>query len=114
MQHFVYYPQEKLKSYGKRIDDEGTSAECFHSAFDESPASEDGKLKNGHLFVGIILFSDGSTIVKMQKHSEYPLLTTVLNLSIECRKKVEAWRLVSLLLPDIEVSNLEKIQIYQI
>jgi hypothetical protein len=27
---------------------------------------------------------------------------------------VEAWRLVSLLLPDIEVSNLEKIQIYQI
>ena len=99
MQHFVYYPQEKLKSYGKRIYNEATSAEWFNSAFDESPASEDGKLKNGHLaFVGIILFSDGSTTIdKMQKHSEHPLLKTVLNLSIECRKKVEAWQLVSML-----------------
>ena len=31
----------------------------------------------------------------------------MLNLSIECRKKVEAWKLVSLL-PDVEVSDLEK------
>ena len=56
MQHFVYYPQEKITTCGKCIEDEATSAEWFHSAFDDSPASEDGKLKNGHLFVGIILF----------------------------------------------------------
>jgi hypothetical protein len=31
----------------------------------------------------------------------------MLNLSIECRKKLEAWQLVSLL-PDVEVSDLEK------
>ena len=109
MQHFVYYPQEKITTCGKCIYDEATSAEWFHFAFDDSPASEDGKLKNGHLaFVGIILFSDGSTTIdKMQKHSEHPLLITMLNLSIECRKKLEAWQLVSLL-PDVEVSDLEK------
>ena len=107
MQHFVYYPQEKFTTCGKRIYDETTSAEWFHSAFNESHASEDGKLKAGHLFVGIGLFSDGSAIDKMQKHSEHPLLITMLNLSIECRKKVEAWQLVSLL-PDVEISDLEK------
>jgi hypothetical protein len=58
--------------------------------------------------VGIILFSDGSAIDKMQKHSEHPLRIAMLNLSsIECRKKVEAWQLVSLL-PDVEVRDLEK------
>ena len=85
MQHFVCYPQEKFTTCGKRIYDETTSAEWtewFHSAFNESHASEDGKLKAGHLFVGIGLFSDGSAIDKMQKHSEHPLLKTMLNLSI--------------------------------
>ena len=56
MQHFVCYPQEKFTTCGKRIYDETTSAEWtewFHSAFNESHASEDGKLKAGHLFVGI-------------------------------------------------------------
>ena len=113
MQHFVYYPQEKFTTCGKRIYDETTSAEWFHSAFNESHASEDGKLKAGHLSVGIGFFSDGSAIDKMQKHSEHPLLITILNLSIECRKKVEARQLVSLL-SDVEVIDLKKIQIYQI
>jgi len=47
-QHFVYYPQEKLTTCGKRIYDEATSAEFFHSVFNDSPVSEDRKLKNGH------------------------------------------------------------------
>ena len=42
MQHFVYNPQEKFTTCGKRIFDETTSAEWFHSAFNESHASEDG------------------------------------------------------------------------
>ena len=65
MQHFVYYPQEKFTTCGKRIYNEATSAEWFHSAFNESHASEDGKLKAGHLFLGIGLLSDGSAIDKM-------------------------------------------------
>ena len=81
----------------------------FSLSFNESHASEDGKLKDGYLFVGIGLFSDESAIDKMQKHSEHPLLITMLNLSIECSKKVEAWQLVSLL-PDVEVSDLKKIK----
>ena len=74
MYHLVYSPQEKLTTCGIHINDEATSAEWFYSAFNDSPASENGKLKNGHLFVGIILFSDdGSAIDKMQKHSDHPL-----------------------------------------
>ena len=41
------------------------------------------------------------------KHSEHPFLLTMLNLTLEGRKKVDGWQLVSLLL-DIEVSDLEK------
>ena len=41
------------------------------------------------------------------KHSEHPFLQTMLNLTLEGRKKVDGWQLVSLL-PDIEVSDLEK------
>ena len=41
------------------------------------------------------------------KHSEHPFLLTMLNLTLEGRKKVDGWQLVSLL-PDIEVSDLEK------
>ena len=96
---FVYYPQNNSQLAG--------NASTIHSAFNDSQASEDGKLKAGYVFVGIGLFIDGSLIEKMQKHSEHPLSITMLNLSIECRKKVEAWQLVSLLL-DVEVSDLEK------
>ena len=41
------------------------------------------------------------------KHSEHPFLLTKLNLTLEGRKKVDGWQLVYLL-PDIEVSDLEK------
>ena len=42
------------------------------------------------------------------KHSEHPFLLTMLNLMLEQgREKVDGWHLVSLL-PDIEVSDLEK------
>ena len=53
-------------------------------------------------------FSDGSPIDKQMKHSEHPFLLTMLNLMLEQgREKVDGWHLVSLL-PDIEVSDLEK------
>jgi hypothetical protein len=50
---------------------------------------------------------DGSPIDKQMRHSEHPFLLTMLNLTLERRKKVDGWQLVSLL-PDIEVSDLEK------
>jgi hypothetical protein len=58
--------------------------------------------------VALTVFSGGSPIDKQMKHSEHPFLVlTILNLTLEGRKKVDAWQLVSLL-PDIEVSDLEK------
>jgi hypothetical protein len=45
MYHLVYSPQEKLTTCGIHINDEATSAERFYSAFNDSPASENGKLK---------------------------------------------------------------------
>ena len=89
------------------IYDEVTSATWFENAFNNSPASENGVLKTGCLFVALAVFSDGSPIDKQMKHSEHPFLLTMLNLTLEGRKKVDGWQLVSLL-PDIEVSDLEK------
>ena len=63
-------------------------------------------LKTGCLFVALAVFSDGSPIDKQMKHSEHLFLLTMLNLTLEGRKKVDGWQLVSLL-PDlhIEVSD---------
>ena len=108
MEHFVCHPQRKLTNCGKRIYDEVTSATWFENAFNNSKATENGVLKPGHLFVALTVFSDGSPIDKQMKHSEHPFLLTILNLMLEGRKKVDAWQLVSLL-PDIEVSDLEKL-----
>ena len=57
--------------------------------------------------MALTVFSDGSPIDKQMKHSEHPFLVTVLNLTLEGRKKVDALQLVSLL-PDIEAIDLEK------
>ena len=66
-------------------------------------------LKTGYLFVALAVFSDGSPIDKQMKHSEHPCLLTMLNLTLEGRKKVDGWNWVSLLPePHIEVSDLEK------
>ena len=43
------------------------------------------------------------------KNSEHPLLQTILNLTLECHQSSDSWMLVSLL-PDLEVSDLEKSQ----
>jgi hypothetical protein len=107
MEHFVCYPQRKLTNCGKRIYDEVTSATWFENDFNNSKATENGVLKPGHLFVALTVFSDGSPIDKQMKHSEHPFLLTILNLTLEERKKVDAWQLVSLL-PDIKERDLEK------
>jgi len=86
MQHFVCHPQVKLTTCGERIYDEVTSATWFENAFNKSPASENGVLKTGCLFVALAVFSDGSPIDKQMKHSEHPLLLTMLNLTLEGRK----------------------------
>ena len=88
MQHFVRHPQVKLTTCGERIYDEVTSATWFENAFNNSPASENGVLKTGCLFVALAVFSDGSPIDKQMKHSEHPFLLTMLNLTLEGRKKL--------------------------
>ena len=70
------------------IYDEVTSATWFENAFNNSPASENGVLKTGCLFVALAVFSDGSPIDKQMKHSEHPFLLTMLNLTLEGRKKL--------------------------
>ena len=57
--------------------------------------------------MALTVFSDGSPIDKQMKHSEHPFLLTILNLTLEGKKKIDAWQLVSLS-PNIEVSDLEK------
>jgi hypothetical protein len=72
------------------IYDEVTSATWFENAFNNSPASENGvvEAKTGCLFVALAVFSDGSPIDKQMKHSEHPFLLTMLNLTLEGRKKL--------------------------
>ena len=79
------------------IYDEVTSATWFENAFNNSPASENGVLKTGCLFVALAVFSDGegSPIDKQMKHSEHPFLLTMLNLTLEGREKMDGWQLVS-------------------
>ena len=65
-------------------------------------------LKTGCLFVALAVFSDGSPIDKQMKHSEHlPVFADNVKLNVRRKKKVDGWQLVSLL-PDIEVSDLEK------
>jgi hypothetical protein len=47
-----------------------------------SKASENGVLKTGFLFVALAAFRDGSPIDKQMKHSESPLLLTMINLTL--------------------------------
>ena len=70
------------------IYDEVTSATWFENVFNNSPASENGILKTGCLFVALAVFSDGSPIDKQMKHSEHLFLLTMLILTLEGRKKL--------------------------
>ena len=70
------------------IYDELTSATSFENSFNNSPASENGVLKTGCLFVALAVFSDGSPIDKQMKHSEHPFLLTMLNLTLEGKKRL--------------------------
>ena len=71
--------QVKLTTCGEGIYDKVTSATWFENAFNNSPASENGVLKTGCLFVALAVFSDGSPIDEQMKHSEHPFLLTMLN-----------------------------------
>ena len=91
--------------------DEITSADWFYEAFNNSPATESGMLQvqPGCLFVGIGQFDDSSNTDSLMKNSEHPFLQTILNLTLEHCQSSESRMLVSLL-PDLEVSELEKSQ----
>ena len=86
-----------------------TSADWFYEAFNNSPATESRMLRPGCLFVGIGHFDDSSNTVHLMKNSEHPFLQTILNLTLERCQSSDSWMLVSLL-PDLEVSDLEKSQ----
>ena len=103
------FPQRKYTDCGSRVYDKFTSADWFYEAFNNSPATESGMLWNqpGCLFVGIGHFDDSSNTDCLMKNSEHPFLQTILNLTLERHQSSDSWMLVSLL-PDLEVSDLEK------
>ena len=89
--------------------DKITSADWFYEAFNNSPATESGMLRPGCIFVGIGHFDDSSYTDHLMKNSEHPFLQTILNLTLERCQSSDSWMLVCLL-PDPEVSDLEKSQ----
>ncbi len=110
MKHFVCTPQTKRTSCGNRIYNKITSAEWFHNAFRSSPASDnEGNLIPGRLFVALADFDNKSATNKLMKVTGHPFLMTFLNLTLEGRKRSDNWLLISLL-PNIDVSDTEKIQ----
>ena len=111
MKDFVCFPQRIYTDCGSRVYDEITSADWFYEAFNNSPATESGMLKlwPGCLFVGIGHFDDSSNTDCLMKNSELPFLQTILNLTLVHCQSSDSWMLVSLL-PDLEVSDLEKSQ----
>ena len=111
MKDFVCFPQRKYTDCGSCVYNEITSADWFYEAFNNSPATESGMLQiqPGCLFVGIGHFDDSSNTDCLMKNSEHPFLQTILNLTLEHCQSSDSWMLVSLL-PDLEVSDLEKSQ----
>ena len=71
--------------------------------------TESGMLWPGCLFVGIGHFDNSSNTDHLMKNSEHPFLQTILNLTLERRQSSDSWMLVSLV-PDLELSDLEKSQ----
>ena len=105
------FPQRKYTNCGSCVSDKITSADWFYEAFNNSPATESGMLWLWPrcLFVGIGHFDDSSNTDCLMKNSEHPLLQTILNLTLEQCQSSDSWMLVSLL-PDLELSDLEKSQ----
>ena len=108
---FVFPRGRKYTDCGSRVYNEITSADWFYEAFNNSPATESGMIRiwPGCLFVCTGHFDDSSNTDRLMKNSEHPFLQTILNLTLECRQSSDSWMLVSLL-PDLEVSDLEKSQ----
>ena len=111
MKDFVCFPHRKYTDCGSGVYNEITSADWFYEAFNNSPATESGMLWLWPrcLFVGIGHFDDSSNTDHLMKISEHPFLQTILNLTLERCQSSDSWMLVSLL-PDLEVSDLEKSQ----
>ena len=109
MKDFACFPQKKYTDCGSRVCNNITSADWFYEAFNNSPATESGMRWPGCLFVGIGHFDDSSNTDCLMKNSEHPKLLCKLNLTLEHCQSSVSWMLVSLL-PDLEVSDLEKSQ----
>ena len=111
MKDFVCFPQRKYTDCGSSVYGKITSADLFYVAFNNSPPTESGMLQiqPGCLFVGIGHSDDSSNTNCLMKNSEHPFLQAILNLILEHCQSSDSWMMVSLL-PDLEVSDLEKSQ----
>ena len=112
MKDFVCFPQRKYTDCGSRVYDKITSAAWFYEAFNNSPATESGMIWPGCLFIGIGHFDDSSNTDHLMKSKLRASFATNYTKSVtresNCQSS-DSWMLVSLL-PDLEVSDLEKSQ----
>ena len=109
---FVCFPQRKYTDCGSCVYDEITSADWIYEAFNNSTATENGILQPWCLFVGIGHFDDSSNTDHLMKSKLRASFATNYTKSVtresNCQSS-DSWMLVSLL-PDLEVSDLEKSQ----
>ena len=97
---------------GSYVYDKITSADWFYEAFNNSPATESGmlQLQPGCFFIGIGHFDDSSNtdcLMKSKLRASFPTNYTKSDTRVSHCKSSDSWILVSLL-PDLEVSDLEK------
>ena len=112
MKDFVCFPQRKYTDCGSRVYNEITSADWFYEAFNNSPATESGMLWPGCLFVGIGHFDDSSNtdrLMKSKLRASFATNYTKSDTRASHCQSSDSWMLVSLL-PDLDVSDLEKSQ----
>ena len=113
MKDFVCFPQRKYTDCGSRVYNKITSADWFYEAFNNSPAAISGMLQPRCLFVGIGHFDDSSNtdrLMKSKLRASFATNYTKSDTRALHHQSSDSWMLVSLL-PDLEVSDLDKVSI---
>ena len=104
------FSQRKYTDCGSHVYDKITSADWFYEAFNNSPVTESGTLWPGCIFVGIRHFDESSNtdcLMKSNLRASFPTNYTKSDTrALHCQSS-DSWMMVSLL-PDLEVSDLEK------